>query len=423
MGAVRNSRVASASAAAAAAGDSGVDRNTSVRSVLTLPAYRIQPTDTEQVLGREGERDGIDVVVELPTAEADEAMREEEMDALYQIRMTRRRQVAEREERRRRRREARDRNDRVALQELAPPAPGANTAEVEELRREHERIKATRQRAVSSVSYHDVGIARHDGTRIRANSTESERVGLLSDAASIAASASGTTTTSTNTTATGPSSLLHRRDYSRSSALSIDTAHSVGGEPPGSPGLATAGSHYSLHSQARSRANSGPNTPRLSGITTRRGSIIPDRAGAEEADLGDADMPPHSPPGYDDVSLDDGASANNNNNNNGNGNGSSGSTIALTPVNSGGSGANSPYNEPPPDYPGWPTRTRNNRLSAHMADLAAGVEEQEQEREREQHGERRGSRGVGGIPQLPSLRLSRLPQIVIEPSSARPGDD
>src|ERR1041384_6374266 len=46
-----------------------VDRNTSVRSVMTLPAYRHKATEEEQVLGREGERDGIDVVVELPTAE------------------------------------------------------------------------------------------------------------------------------------------------------------------------------------------------------------------------------------------------------------------------------------------------------------------------------------------------------------------
>jgi hypothetical protein len=54
------------------------DRNTSVRSVMTLPAYRQKATDTEQVLGREGERDGIDVVVEFPTAEDEEAMRDDE---------------------------------------------------------------------------------------------------------------------------------------------------------------------------------------------------------------------------------------------------------------------------------------------------------------------------------------------------------
>jgi hypothetical protein len=221
------------SSAAAAQTDGGVDRNTSVRSVLTLPAYRIQPNDQEQVLGREGERDGVDIVVELPTEETEEAMREDEMDALYQIRLARRRQIAEREERRQRRRDARERNDHVALEALRRERQGGASSaadEVEELRREHSRLKATRQRAVSSVSYHDVGIARADGTRIRANSTESERIGLLSDAASIAASANST----------GPGSLFHRRDRSASSALSIDTAHSSDGRA--SPGLTTADS-------------------------------------------------------------------------------------------------------------------------------------------------------------------------------------
>ncbi|RYC63576.1 hypothetical protein CHU98_g2652 [Xylaria longipes] len=51
-----------------------------------------------------------------------------------------------------------------------------------------DQIRTRRERAVSSVSYHDLGVARHDGSRIRANSTESERVVLLSDAASMALS-------------------------------------------------------------------------------------------------------------------------------------------------------------------------------------------------------------------------------------------
>lgn len=353
--------------------EAGVDRNTSVRSVMTLPAYRMDANEHEQVLGREGERGGIDVVVEMPTAEDDEALREEEMESLYQIRLARRRQLQEREDRRERRREAVARNDRVALQELrqrARETAGANTAEaVQDLRREHERVKEARQRAVSSVSYQDVGLVRADGTRLRANSTESERVGLLSDAASMAPSAGS---------ASGPGSLFHRRDRSESSVLSIDTAHS----PPGTPDLRTGDSTYSINSaRRRSRANSGPDTPRA--------GSSPEIIDAAEADLGDAYMPP---PGYDDVSLDE-----------------------LTPAQSRESRSRdeSPYNEPPPDYPG-PTVLRNNRLSAHMADLAAETE----------HGDgRRQSRGVGGAPQLPSLRLTRLPQIVIEPSTATPGDD
>ncbi|KAB5584857.1 hypothetical protein GE09DRAFT_5822 [Coniochaeta sp. 2T2.1] len=371
--------------ASTAGTEAGVDRNTSVRSVMTLPAYRMDANEHEQVLGREGERGGIDVVVEMPTAEDEEALREEEMEALYQIRLARRRQIQEREERRQRRREARARNDAVALEELRRRArenADANAAEaVQELRREHERIKETRQRAVSSVSYHDVGVVRADGTRLRANSTESERVGLLSDAASIAPSAR-------SASGSGPGSLFHRRDRSASSVLSIDTGHS----PPGSPGMTTGDSTFSLHGAGnRSRANSGPNTPRA--------GSSPEMIDAAEADLGEIDMPPHSPPGYDDVSLDE-----------------------LTPANSreSRSRAESPYNEPPPDYPG-PTQMRNRRLSAQMADLAASATEDQEPQTQAEN--RRLSRGVGGIPQLPSLRLTRLPQIVIEPSTAVPGDD
>ncbi|KAK3945475.1 hypothetical protein QBC46DRAFT_403684 [Diplogelasinospora grovesii] len=372
----------------------GVDRNTSLRSVMTLPAYRPKATDNEQVLGVEGERDGIDVVVEMPTAEDEEALREEEMDALYQIRLARRRQIADREERRRLRREARENNNTVALRELREQARSdaeRNTEEIEELRQEHERRKATRQRAVSSVSYADVGIARADGTRIRANSTESnERVGLLSDAASIAPSfrSSG-----------GPDSLFHRRDRSASSltAMSIDTTRSSTEQrPEESPGLATGGSisTFGMASaglstpggRLRSRANSGAtDTPRL--MTPRTAGSSPEIIDADDGDLGESGMPP---PGYDDVSLDE-----------------------ITPVGSAAvSGRTSPYNEPPPDYPG-PAQVRNNRLSAHMGDLAHTIPGDA--------GHRRtpSGRGVSGIPQLPSLRLNRLPQIVIDPASAR----
>jgi len=354
----------------------GVDRNVSVRSVMTLPVYRSKPDENEQVLGREGERDGIDVVVELPTAEVEEALREEEMDALYQIRAARRRQIADREERRRLRREARDAGNVVALQQLRDVGrtqSDRNVREIEELRGEHERIRETRQRAVSSVSYADLGVARADGTRLRANSTESERIGLLSDAASIAASRP-------------ESSLLHRRDRS-TSALSIDTTRS-NDLAPDSPGMTTTGSHFSLASAGhpRSRANSGANTPRLS---TRAGSS-PEIIDAEDGDLGDSIIPP---PGYDEVSLDE-----------------------ITPMHSGRtsamSGRISPYPEPPPDYPG-PALTRNNRLSAQMEDLAAQAAPEDGR-------QRTSPRSSGVTPHLPSLRLSRLPQIVIDGTSARP---
>lgn len=64
-----------------------VDRNTSVRSVMTLPAYSRSVRENERILAREGERDGIDVVLEAPETEMEEEeRREEEMESLYQIR-------------------------------------------------------------------------------------------------------------------------------------------------------------------------------------------------------------------------------------------------------------------------------------------------------------------------------------------------
>jgi hypothetical protein len=352
---------------------------------MTLPVYRPKATDNELVLGREGERDGIDMVVEMRNAEEEEALRDEEMEALYQIRAARRRQLAEREERRRARREARDTHDTVALRELrerTATSTTRNTEEIEELRSEHGRIRDTRQRAVSSVSYADVGIARADGTRIRANSTDSnDRVGLLSDAASIGGDGS---------------SLFHRRDRSASATLSIDTARMM--DRPDSPGLsiATGGSGmYSLAGRGRSRASSAATTPRFPtptpGATPRAGSP-PEIIDAEAADLGDTSMPP---PGYDEVNLDE-----------------------ITPMhsrrNSDVSGRASPYPDPPPDYSGpGPAETRNRRLSARMEDLAA------ESQATEDGGSSAGS-GRSGRPSLPSLRTDQVPQIVIEPVSARP---
>ncbi|KAI7782525.1 hypothetical protein LA080_013160 [Diaporthe eres] len=378
-------------------GQDGVNRNTSVRSVMTLPAYRPKAIDTEQVIGREGERDGIDTVVELPTAEEDEAMREDEMNALYQIRLARRQQIAEREQRRQERREARERHDHRALEDIRDRARVASqqaTSQVEELRDAHEQIKQSRQRAVSSVSYADVGLVRADGTRLRANSAESERVGLLSDAGSIALSTHDSHT------------LQHRRQPSSQSVLSIDTFRSNPGSSAsrsGSPGFGGG------HSRAGSRSQLGEELPRTGSAFSQRAGSSPELIDAAEADIGGSDMPLHSPPGYDDVSLEE-----------------------LTPAHShqsgpsaNPSGMNSPYPEPPPDYPGQqhepegPTQARQNRLSAHMADLA---EQQRAEGQGQGHS-RAGSRGVGGVPQLPSLRLNRLPQIVVEPSSALPRDD
>lgn len=382
-----------------------VDRHTSVRSVMTLPAYRPQAAETEQVLGREGERAGIDTVVEMPTAEDEEAMREEEMEALYQIRLARRRQIAERDERRQERREARERNDNRALAELRQRARLANEQghrNLEGLRDQHDAARQIRQRAVSSVSYADLGVVRADGTRLRADSVDSEQMGLLSDAASIALRQRDSHI-----------SLQHRRAPSSQSVLSIDTFRSSN-DRSGSPGRGTGRSRAS----SRGQMMESYAMPRAGSAMSQRAGSTPELIDAAEADLGSNLMPPQSPPGYDEVSLDD---------------------VELTRSNHTGqsdlsdpSGRGSPYNEPPPDYPGAgansqhesPTQARQNRLSAHMADLAA---EQQQLTAPEPQGERghvrTTSRGVGGVPQLPSLRLNRLPQIVIEPSSAFPRDE
>lgn len=163
-----------------------LDRRTSVRSVITLPAYRPDADNGEQVLGREGERDGVDVIVELPTAEDAENLREEEMETLYQIRQTRRRQNQEREDRRRERQEAQQRGDQRALAQIRASTRAANEDHsLDELRANVGRIQENRNRSVSSVSYGELGVARHDGSRLRASSNDSERMGLLSDAASI----------------------------------------------------------------------------------------------------------------------------------------------------------------------------------------------------------------------------------------------
>lgn len=309
---------------------------------MTLPAYRPTAATHEQVLGREGERGGVDVILDLPTAEEEEALRDEEMEALYQIRVTRRQQIAEREERRQQRRDARTRNDAAALRDLRTRTTAANNdTTIRDLRSEVERIKDNRQRSVSSVSYADVGIARHDGTRIRANSTESERVGLLSDAASIAASQRS-----------GAQS--HHRARSGSSAVSIDSDFS-------SPVLTRSRDSQSL-TPRDGRAGSSP-------------ELI-------EADLGDESMPP---PEYEDVSLDDARSI-------------------------------TPHNEPPPGYSG-PYRSASMRSERDLGttgrnDTSAGNSGHSTPSLRESD----------SVPQLPSLRIGTLPQIVIEQPSAHPRD-
>lgn len=334
-----------------------IDRNTSVRSVLTLPAYSHSASNTERVIGREGDRDGVDIVVDFPTEEDEEALREQEMDALYQLRTARRQQHQERENLRAQRREAQQRNDLTALTDLRSrtrAASNSNNSLVDELRRDIDRAKENRQRSVSSVSYADLGVARHDGTRIRANSQESERMGLLSDAADMGQFP--------HSGANSP--MPHRRDRSVSSVASID-------------------SDFPSPAFTRPRGDSGPATPsRLSYGGARAGSS-PELV---ESDLGVEAMPP---PEYENVPLDDDPTQR----------------------------STTPLHEPPPDYPG-PHRSNSQR-----SERAGSRQSGDEPAQESQADERARGRGVGGVSQLPSLRIGRLPEIVVEPSSAHPRND
>lgn len=190
----------------------GVNRNTSVRSIMTLPSYHPTPHPHERLIAREGERAGVDTVIEFPeTAEEEEERREQEMDSLYQIRQARRQEIADRNERRRERAEARAAGDWARLEQLrlqsqmrsraradsAGSAASSNndlpsvvttsstTPNARALIAEHRVRSASHDRRVSSVSYADLGLARHDGSRIRADSVESDHRPLLPSAASM----------------------------------------------------------------------------------------------------------------------------------------------------------------------------------------------------------------------------------------------
>jgi hypothetical protein len=145
------------------------------------------------VLAREGERAGVDTVVELPeTLDEEERQREEEMESLYQIRLARRIEATDREARRQARREARARGDVQALADIRRRAEEAADLSVSQmLIAEHQARNRSREQRVSAVAYGDLGVARHDGTRLRANSSESDNRPLLDSAASFSGQSRG----------------------------------------------------------------------------------------------------------------------------------------------------------------------------------------------------------------------------------------
>lgn len=228
----------------------GVRRETSVRSVITLPPYSAAPKPEEQIIAREGEREGMDVVVEFPeTAEEEEARREELMEGLYQIRVQRRQEHAEREARRQARREARQRGDFIRLEELRLQSTIRDRSRSEARgnrgNNNSRNQSATtllaesqsrgRDRRIASVSYAALGRVRHDGSRLRNNSTDSDNRPLLQG------SGDGFT-----------GELAHYRGESYSSLVSGSSVTSDGDTL-----TPVASQRQSMHS-ARSRSNSRP---------------------------------------------------------------------------------------------------------------------------------------------------------------------
>lgn len=310
--------IAAEEARATNAAAAGVDRNTSVRSVMTLPAYSSAPKPTEQVIGREGERGGMDVVAEYPeTVEEEEGRRDEEMESLYQIRLARRQEIADREARRQARREARERGDFETLDRLRREsrarAHGESSGDlsVSAATMLAEHRSRGRERRVSAVAYGSVGLVRHDGTRLRsssAHSADSERGGLLEGAAPMAderPSHSRATSRGSIFSSLRPS---HDRTRSGSSALSISTtATDVDREgifiPPGQ----LFSGNYRQSGEGRS-SNSSDSTTAGASLSPAETRYTPEPSSNSEGDIGDNAIPPPvvnpagtEPPDYDNL--------------------------------------------------------------------------------------------------------------------------
>lgn len=215
----------------------------------------------------------MDTVVEFPeTVEEQEAQREEQMESLYQIRVARRRELAEREERRRERREARERGDTARLEELrresrqragesAISLNGSADVSAATLIAEHQ--SRGRESRVSSVAYGSLGQVRHDGSRLRANSNESEQGGLLSGAAPMGESGARPRQYS-DATSIGHLSRPHTRERSISDISVSTTGSDLDRQiTPGSTVIDDGARPRSSHSEGRSgTSNSSPTANR-----------------------------------------------------------------------------------------------------------------------------------------------------------------
>jgi len=222
---------------------------------MTLPEYRaIANPDKERTIAREGERGGMDVVIEFPeTQDEEEARREQHMQTLYEIRLAR---TADREERRARR-EARRRGERVPSNisaRLRTPSGSApqtlgggvssllNVEAGDSPRSSTPAISSRVQDVLASrsastlaaliaepearlpqVTYADIGVARPDGSRVRGSSVGSDQRVLLGDAATMGNSHSRQS--SSGSINTIPYNHGHARSASALSSTTYATAY------------------------------------------------------------------------------------------------------------------------------------------------------------------------------------------------------
>lgn len=278
----------------------GVDRNTSIRSIMTLPAYDPEPREDEQVLAREGERAGIDVVIEYPEdASEEETTRDNEMESLYQIRLARRAEAAEREERRRLRREARARGDFQALDRLRMDSrrragEGREALLSNQLIAEHQAAqqRRERERRVSSVQYAQLGVQRHDGTRLRSHSTDSDNRPLLDSAASMSGVSVGSGRPHSSSRLTMETLGTHHRAPSASSVLSGTTQGSDADTPRHSSDRHDSNGDFEVLTLSQTQTN-------RSRASSRGAAAAPNAEGFTDIDMGDMSIPAPEPPTYD----------------------------------------------------------------------------------------------------------------------------